>query len=230
MRFYHEYIPTAEMSRKEKATAQARRRSILTDFAKEAMIAQGYQLGASLGVPGAHGFEATIDGQRVRVGVKTAADRWLSIPRNDAGEFGLLDKIDVLFTVTFDRWPDARKVQVYEIDPAALIEKARIAYDKAEELNHHGLQFLPFDEELTRKTATAQAAGHLLEIARLFTEEDIEWDGEAFSTPSEPSPETEIEIEQVTAPSRRLTIQEAKEGLALTFGVDPSAIKISIEA
>ncbi|WP_406854637.1 hypothetical protein ABEG18_19100 [Alsobacter sp. KACC 23698] len=234
MKLPRKLLPAIEMSRQEKAAAQAERRSLLTQIAKKALESKGYAIGDSLRVPGAHGFEAAKAGETVRFGIKTAADRWLSVPRNEAGEFGLLEKVDVLLVVTLDEWPNAKEVQIYKFDPAEIIRRAKLAYDQAERLQQTGFQFLPFDKAGALRAGPGRAAGYLLEVGEIFFREMIEW------TSSSEDSVAEVELEKVSpvapevpettpATSRRsLTLQEAKDGLAATFGVSPDAIEITI--
>jgi hypothetical protein len=214
----------------------------LTMEAKRILTEKGYTLRASLGVPGAFGFEAEYDGRRVPIGIKTAADRWMSIPRNAAGEFGLLEKIDRLFVVTFDAWPNATKFQLWEFDPAEIIDKAKRAYAEAARLKQAGLQFLAFDDDFVRRPSSAKAAGHLTEVGKLIFEEVIEWtkeESEKVETTEDSHPSKLRILPKPKAPAhtpeeppasvpRKLTLQEAKEGLAAAFGVSPESIEITI--
>jgi hypothetical protein len=164
------------MTTKEKFGVMQRRRKTLVEVAKAGLISLGYKLGASLKVPGAHTFRASLEGKSIRIGIKTCADRWLSIPRDGKGGYGLLSAVDQVVVVAFDDWQDPNRIQIYLFDPEVITKKAAKAYAEADRMGLKGLQWLPLDEDVSRRPVTAQAAGGgLKHDARLIFNEPIEW-------------------------------------------------------
>jgi hypothetical protein len=140
------------------------------------LTTQGYTLGVSLKVPGAHTFQASLAGKSIRIGIKTCADRWLSIPRDGKGGYGLLSAVDQVVVVGFDDWQNPNRIQIYLFDPEVITKKADKAYAEADRTGLKGLQWLPLDEGVSRRPITAAAAGGgLKHDAQLIFDEPIEW-------------------------------------------------------
>jgi hypothetical protein len=185
----------------------------------------GYTIGPSLRIPGAYAFEATRQGKSTTIGIKSSADRWVGVPRDGGGGWGLLSRVQELFVATFDDRLDPRRFHIIRFDPKKVIAVAERVYEKAEERGQTGIQWVPLDER-EDSDATSTAAGHLLPLGQLMLNEPIEWvddDG----TEGHGSPDAGADGGE-GAP-RGLTIAQAKAGLAATFGVSPDAIKITIE-
>lgn len=221
-----------ELLRPDGATKQKKfqtmqnRRKFLTDTCKQELEKAGYVLGDSLKIPGAHSFEATHKGNMVRVGIKTSADRWVSIPRDGDGEFGLLSGVDVVFVVAFDEWPMPSKVQIYRFDPTVITDRAVRVYEEADKRGHTGLQFLPLDKASDRRTTTAKLS-NLKEVGELFFEDAIEWT-EGPSSPPPPATLPTPELSISDEPEEQPIMDRIKMMLAEHLGVRPELIDIEV--
>jgi hypothetical protein len=106
---------------------------------------------------------------------------------------------------------------------------------KAAKAEQSGLQWIPLDNHPNKHT-TAMAAGPLLPHGKIIFDEEIEWTSGDDPEPDEATAEAAIPpasanggATQPTPAPLRLTIPEAKAALALTFGIHPEAIKITVE-
>jgi hypothetical protein len=217
-------LPSSTMTKREKLIVMKERQKVLSEATLDVLKAQGYEMGASLKIPGAFAFTAQWRRQTKKVGIKTSADRWVAIPKDGSGGWGLLSRVDKVFVATWDQKaiPSHSQLptrfQVYEFAPKTLIEMGEQVYAKADACNQTGMQWIPFDD--TDGDSTSMAAGSLGKHGRLIFEEPIEWTSEML--------QADEEVEESTAPLK-LTIAEAKAGLAAQFGVNADAIKITIE-
>jgi hypothetical protein len=209
------------MSKKEKLKVMKARQNALSFAALALLKDVGYVIGASLKIPGAFGFHATRNGKPTKIGIKTSADRWVGVPRNKTGSWGLLDACDELFVVTFNDRYDPKQLQVIAFDPKKVIAMGKKVYAKAEKENQTGLQWIPLDNHLNNET-TAMAAGPLGPHGTVIFDEQITWI-------SGDNPEAGGLSATASSTPLHLTIPQAKAALALTFGVSPDAIKITVE-
>src|SRR5712691_7248137 len=111
-----ELLPSASMTKKEKLKVMKARQRALSYAALTVLEQKGYVFGGSLKIPGAFGFKATRNGKPTKIGIKTGADRWVGVPRNEAGSWGLLDACSELFVVTFNDRYDPKRLQVIAFD------------------------------------------------------------------------------------------------------------------
>jgi hypothetical protein len=214
------------MTTKEKFGVMQRRRKVLVEVAKTALISLGYTLGASLKVPGAHTFQANLRGTSTRIGIKTCADRWLSIPRDGKGGYGLLSAVDQVLVVAFDDWQDPNRIQIYLFDPEVITKKAAKAYAEAERLGLKGLQWLPLDEDVSRRPITAQAAGAgLKHDARLIFDEPIEWTESSSKVADTPAP---VRTEPASSNTELGIMDRIKSMLSEHLGVRTELIEVDV--
>lgn len=218
--------PTEGMTKKEKLLVMKERQAWLAHWVRQRLGHEGYTFGESLKLPGSFAFHAKTKDAELRVGIKTATDRWVGVPRQPNGEWGLLSAVDVVFVVTVSPVKNPKALQIYEFAPAAIIEKATKVYAKAAAVKQTGFQWIPLDHHEGR-SGTSMAAGPLGPVGRLIVEEEIEW------IEHEDDPRLSEANRQSTKdddPDRGqpLTISEAKRRLALAFGVRPDAIEITI--
>jgi hypothetical protein len=219
-------LPHPSMSKQEKLKVMKVRQKALSLAALEVVRSSGYEVGPKLGVPGAFAFGARHNGLPTKIGIKTSADRWVGIPRDGAGTWGLLSKVDEVFVVTFDDRYAPSRLQVIAFTPAKLIEMGRKVYAKAEKSGQTGIQWLPLDDQ-PNSTMTSMAAGHLLPHGTILANEEIRW-VDAPPTEVKVSAKPVLRDEGASAP-RGMTIADAKAALAVTFGVSPEAVRITIE-
>ncbi len=87
-------IDTAGLTKREKLRIMKARQSALSLMALRLLERRGYVPGPSLKIPGGYAFEATRHGKATKIGIKTSADRWVGIPRNASGGWGVLSAVD----------------------------------------------------------------------------------------------------------------------------------------
>jgi hypothetical protein len=222
-------LPSPAMTKREKLLVMKNRQRILSEAALAALRDQGYEPGVSLKIPGAFAFNSRWRRGDKKIGIKTSADRWVAIPKDGSGGWGVLSRVDQVFVVTWDQGGSPsrsslpKRFQVYLFDPAVLIDMGKQAYAKAEASNQTGMQWLPLDD--ADRDRTSMAAGSLGKHGRIIFDEPIEWTSEVEVIGGS----AERQEAQEPFEPLKLTIAEAKAGLAAQFGVSPDAIKISIE-
>jgi hypothetical protein len=167
------------------------------------------------------------NGESKLVSIRTTQDTWIAFPRsNDNKSWVTLGEVDAVVAVSVDHWENPKFAKVHMIDGAEM----RNRFDRA------------YKARL--------AAGHSISVGQgvwvpLYVEED--------STPSNVGggagianpPFKVVPLDEKTSPAAAIkespevvqlsneppfTIQEAKRRLAMTLGIDPSHIKISIDA
>ncbi|MHC2001820.1 hypothetical protein ACYQR9_15475 [Methylobacterium sp. CM6241] len=230
-------LPVPEMSKKEKLRVMKARQSALSLVALGVLRDLGYVIGDTLKVPGAYGYFAKHGGEDTSVGIKTSADRWVGIPRDASGGWGLVSQAKEIFVVTFDDRFAMNRLQIIAFAPKVLIEMGTKVYARAQKEGQTGIQWIPLDEHANR-SGTSMAAGHLLPHGNVVFDEPIEWlDVDTVHGDTTEAEEVEVEAEPEPvatstpqAEPLRLTIPEAKAALARTFGVSPEAISITVNA
>jgi hypothetical protein len=222
-------VDTKGLTKKEKLRVMKARQSALSSITLGLLEKMGYEKGASLKIPGGFAFHATRNGKPTKIGIKTSADRWVGVPRDGSGNWGLLSVVDEVFVVTFDDRFVQTRMQVLAFDPKVLISMGEKVYAAAKKSGQTGIQWIPLDEHEGR-SGTSIAAGHLLPHSKMIIDEPIEWtsDGEDLDSSDVFVQESPEMVPNPAAPIK-LTIAEAKVALAATFGVSPDAIKITIE-
>ncbi len=209
-----------DASKKEKLLVMKQRQVAFVEFAKAKLAGLGFEFGASLKLPGAYAFQTKKDGKSIKVGIKTAADRWVGVPRQPNGQWGLLSAVDLVFVVTVDSFYTPSEIQLYEFDPLVVIEKAKKVYATAATHGQTGLQWIPLDHHEGR-SSTSMSAGPLGPVGKVIVAEQIKWiESVAASKETFEGAEQHSDI--------GLSILEAKRRLAITFGVNPEAIDITI--
>lgn len=207
------------LSRQEKFQVMQLRRARLTEVGKHAIEGLGYKIGKSLKQPGAHAFTAKLHGKDVRIGMKTSSDRWLGMSKDIDGGFGLLGKVDLLFVVAFDCWPEPETIQVYQFDAKDILERAEGVYEEAEKLGHTGLQFLPLDAISDRRPAMTKF-GNLAKLGKIVFEEKITW--------SDAEEDAEADQTEEEAPAELPIMERIKMMLAEHMGVPPEKIEVDV--
>jgi hypothetical protein len=226
-------FPLTSMSKREKLKVMKARQSALSHTALKLLPRRGYVVGQSLKIPGGFGYHATRSGEPTKIGIKTSADRWVAVPRNQAGRWGLLDAVDELFVVTFDDRYDPKRLQVIAFDPQEVVAMGEKVYAEAQKKGQSGLRWIPLDSHPNTER-TALAAGPLGPHGTIIFDEEIRWtlsdaEPEKPSAGEMPIPPANSQAPEAAPPPLRLTIPEAKAALALTCGVSPDAIKITVE-
>ena len=161
------------------------------------------------------------------VTIRTSQDRWIAFPRTkDDTKWGTLRDVNVVVAVAVDDPANPRFAQVHMIDAKEMRDRFDRAYAARRAADHtiplkRGVWLSLYDEEGTspvqRVGAGAGIANPAIAVVPL---------GEP-DTPVAPTkqPNWASDVDE-----QSLTIAPAKTKLARTFGVDPSSIKITVEA
>jgi hypothetical protein len=156
------------------------------------------------------------------VSFKTTQDQWLAFSRTADDEgWSTLQEVDAVVVISVDDRENPRFANVHLIDKADLLPRFDRAYAARRAAGHtipvgRGVWISLYDDEKTSPVNLIGAGAGILfpPVAKVPLAEPQE-----DAKPADPAP----------ADEGPLTIPEAKRRLAMTFGVDPSSIKISVE-
>jgi hypothetical protein len=165
----------------------------------------------------------TRGGRSRKVSIRTSQDTYVAFPRNekDNGWITLSD-VDVVLAVSVDDADEPKFGQVHMIEADEMLERFDRAYAARVDAGHkiplgRGVWISLYLEDESEPVGRVGAGAGLAHppIARIPLNAE------------KPGSDEGGERDHVDDP---LTIAEAKRRLALTFGVDPSSIKITVEA
>lgn len=212
---------TKEVRRKKRRVL----RGVLRTRGCDLLEVHGYKFGASLRIPGSTTFSATRDGHPTKVAVKSSADRWIGVSL-PAIQWGVLTQVDEVLVVTFANARKRDRLQVYRFQPSILVQAGKKVFEKSGK--DDGVQWLPLDDTADVHV-NSMAGGSLASQGELVAEAAIEWthNGELENVPDEHDSTANDPMLNGVA---KLTITQAKMGLAASFGVAPDNVKIIIEA
>lgn len=165
------------------------------------------------------------NGRDKLVSIRTTQDHYLAWARTDDDkEWSTLCDVDEVMVVTVDNPEEPEMARVYLFEQAEVKSRFDRAYKARKAAGYkvaggRGLWLSMYDKE-AREPVTLVGAGiaHDVEPSAVVPLQ------EGTRHPS-PSVQPEGDLESL----RPLSIAEAKQRLALTFGVEPSAIKITVE-
>ncbi|GAB1720389.1 MAG: hypothetical protein NTAFB09_21200 [Nitrosospira sp.] len=160
-----------------------------------------------------------------RISIRTTQDTWIAFPRNkDDNQWITLSDVDSVVAVSVD--PDnSGFARVHMIDGDDLRNRFDRAYAARRKAGYslpvgRGVWLPLYDlDENNPVTHVGGGAGIGTEIARTPLEQVKITDEQPVNS----------EIDELNVDEETLTIAEAKRRLALTFGVDPSNVKITVE-
>ncbi len=162
-------------------------------------------------------------GQTMKVAIRTTQDTWIAFPRTDDDKAWVtLSDVDAVVAVSVDDGEKPKFAKVHMLDGDEMRERFDRAYAARKEAKHtipigRGVWLSLYKDEGTNPIQLVGAgAGNQTEPLAIVPLDDVDrmLDEGVQPTVSEPP----------------LTIAEAKRRLAATFGVDPSSIKITVEA
>jgi hypothetical protein len=206
------------------------RKRRLFEIGLETLRAQGFAVVKVPGIGKSSVRKITKDGRSRMVAIRTTQDRWMSFPRNDDDTgWGTLQDVDLVMAVAVDDVDEPRFGLVHLFDQSDVKARFDRALAARIEAGHsgpttHGMWISLYQEESSEPVNLVGAGAGLASppIARVPLDPGTPEVAASPSIPSlPPTPASEL---------LPLTIAEAKRRLALSLGVDPSAIKISVEA
>jgi hypothetical protein len=212
---------------------------LMVEGAKRGAEAQGYTLDRVPGRGLSNVWVITKSGKSQKASIRTTRDRWIAFPPLENGKkWKTLDEVDVVIVATVDDRDDPKNVEVY-IFPAADVRKrfdasyaARVAAGLTMR-NNFGM-WVALDPKNRNSPADVGTGivNHykpvaIIPVADLLAgaQGGVVSDEEVTELASaEEAPAEEIDNDPP------LTIPEAKRRLALTLGLKPENIKITVEA
>jgi hypothetical protein len=203
------------------------RRDRLKEIAYETLAARGYVVERIGGAGKSSMRRLRKDGQQIVATIRTTQDRWFAFPRTSDDKGWLtLDNADVVVVVSVDDKENPKFALVHMFDQADIKSRMDRAYKARMDANRsipvgRGVWVSLYDDENGSPSFAGAGAGKASPpIAKVPLKK-----GELGAVPDAPdapnSPQSGLQP---------LTINEAKQRLAITFGVDPSHIKITVEA
>ena len=212
----------------------SRRKVVLPRITRQILESKGYVFGAKIRVPGGYAFEVTCpDGRALRIGLKTAVNRWLNTATT------LVEMVDTVIVTTFkwdddDEKPEALElVEIASEDLLAMVKKVRTdARKRGWDPNGH--YYMPLDKELIEDDHVGCVAGAVIpQGRRLFGPMIVTWIADewgrfeahadpaaALGAPPPAEPTRPIDVAAIVA--------ETKAMLASRLGVPAANIDLSI--
>ena len=210
---------------------KTRVRRLLVDTCIQVLERKGWRVMRVSGFGNARIRRITKDGESKLAAIRTTQDQWLAFPRTrDDAQWATLSDVDVVVVGSVDP-DDPRFARIHVIDADELRGRFDRAYAARRAANHtiprgRGVWIALYQKEAPDPVALVGAGAGIANapIARVPLAE--------VAAPATDSPATARARAAGTRPpeERALTIAEAKAGLARSFGVDPSNIKITVEA
>lgn len=168
------------------------------------------------------------------VSIRTTQDTWIAFPRTEGDEsWRTLDEVDAVVPVSVDDKDEPKFANVHLIDGDEVRSRFNRAYQARKNAGHkipigRGVWVSLYIPEASDPVSHVGAGAGLkfppIATVALSPEADLTADlsvsGNVGATGSVPNSSGEAS----------LSIAEAKRRLAATFGVDPSSIKITVEA
>jgi len=165
----------------------------------------------------------TKGGKSQLVSIRTTQDTWIAFPRTkDDRNWVTLSDVDAVVAVSLDDPHDPKFIKVHMIDGKEMLDRFNRAYAARIKAGHRipigrGVWVALYIKETSHPRCVGAGAG--LKYPAIAT------------VPLEPETLQELEEEAALGQDEApLTIAEAKRRLALSLGVDPASIKITVEA
>lgn len=213
---------------------------VMVQGAKQGAEAQGYVLDRVPGRGLSNIWTITKNGKSQKACIRTTRDRWFAFPPLDGGKkWKTLNEVDVVIVAAVDSRDDPENVEVY-IFPATEVRKrfdaayaARTNAGQTVRINFG--MWVGLDQD-ARNIPASVGSGIIdtFKAVAVFPIVDLlAASGDADATVLEaggPGVNDDDAPAGALDNDPPLTIAEAKRRLALTFGIDPSSIKIIVEA
>ena len=201
------------------------RRNMLFQIGLETLQQQGWKVERIPGIGKSSVRRITKGGKSRKVSIRTSQDTWIAFPRNDADNgWVTLSDVDVVLAVSVDDFHDPKFAQVHMIEADEMRQRFDRAYAARIAANYtiplgRGVWVSLYTRE-ARDPVTCVGAGAGLDhppIARVPLK------------PEKSDSNGGVEPQDLDA-DKPLTFAEAKRRLGITLGVDPTKIKITVEA
>lgn len=217
---------------------KTRTRRLLVDVCIQALERDGWVVTRARGVGNSRIRRIAKDSKSKLVAIRTSQDRWIAFPRTrDDATWATLSEVDAVAVASLDP-DDPTYARIHLLDANDLQSRFDRAYAARRAAGHsiprgRGVWIALYENEaLDPPTLVGAGAGLATEaIARVALPGSDESMAAGVVPPVSPpfAPTTEP-ARAGNSSEGRLTIAEAKSRLARTLGVDPSSIKITVEA
>jgi hypothetical protein len=203
------------------------RKNRLFEAGVAALEKQGYKVERVPGAGKSSLRKITKDGKSKLVSIRTTQDTWIAFPRDKSNtRWVTLSDVDAVVAVSVDDPHDPKFANVHMIDGNEMRFRFDRAYAARLKAGHtipvgRGVWVSLYIPESNAPPAHV-GAGAGLKHPPFAT---VPLEPSVFATKDE-----EVADEAIHEDHTPLTIAEAKRRLALTFGVDPSNIRITVEA
>lgn len=171
-----------------------------------------------------------VKGQESKVvTIRTSQDTYIAFPRDDeAKEWATLAMADMVVAASIDDRENPRFAQIHFIDGDEMRDRFDRSYEARLDAGHtipsgRGMWLSLYEKE-QKDIPSLVGAGAGLDypaISRVPLKDESDHTSEEAPKP--------VRSEPAATSSAQLSISDAREQLAKTFGVDPSHVKISIE-
>lgn len=163
------------------------------------------------------------------VTIRTSQDTYIAFPRDDeAEEWATLSMADMVVAASIDDRENPRFAQIHLIDGDEMRDRFDRSYKARLDAGHsipsgRGMWLSLYEKEQTEIPSLVGAGAGLDNppISRVPLENETSQKSDMRSKSSLPT--------SASTSNAQLSISDAREQLAKTFGVDPSHVKISIE-
>lgn len=198
-------------------------RKKMKERATELIKDLGYTLNSRLDLGRAVAYMATKDGISVKIGIRSGAERWVALTQSALSAGGELAEVEELFVATFADTKKRDSIELWRFETSVVVDMAEKIFAAS---GTTGQQWLPLDD--TQDTDVhSMVAGNLKQYGERVAKEPVTWVGAAPASSSSIQEEDGL-IGSATTPAK-LTIAEAKAGLAAYFGVAVDNVRITIE-
>lgn len=217
------------MQEESDKTEKARLKAKLFHSALQALQQKGWRVERIAGVGKASVRRITRGDESKVVSIRTTQDQWIAFPRNtDDTAWVTLSDVDAVVAVSVDDPHHPRVARVHLIDGKEMRDRFDRSYAARRAAGYQlpigrGVWLSLYDDETTSPpTLVGAGAG----VANPPIAEVPLAPGEATAA----GPKAGESSGLTMADAQPLTIAEAKRRLAIALGVDPSNIKITVEA
>lgn len=209
---------------------RTRTRRLLASACLQVLEGEGWTVSKVSGFGNARIRRLAKDGESKLAAIRTTQDQWIAFPRTqDDTKWATLSVVDTVVVASVD--PDDPKfARVHMIDANELRSRFDRAYKARRAANYslpvgRGVWISLYENEASDPVTLVGAGAGIASAPIARVPLDI-----GAPTYNAPAAATTQPTTAGVTNDGRLTIAEAKAGLARTFGVDPSNIKITVEA